>query len=158
RLYARYDAAFSARCLTAARTAYAAAKAHPAIFASPADGNGGGTYDDANAGDEFYWAAAELYLTTGEQSYLTHLRGSPWHTASVFPASGFSWPDTAALGRLDLATVPNGLPVADRQRVRDSVVGAASAYLTTLQGQAYGLPMPADGYFWGATSNTINNV
>ena len=158
RLYVRYDKGFADRCLTSARTAYAAAKAHPSIFASPADGNGGGTYDDANATDEFYWAAAELYLTTGEPAYLSDLRASPLHTGSVFGASGFNWPDTAALGRLDLATVPNGLPAAERQRVRDSVVAAATAYLNTLGGQAYGLPMPADGYFWGATSNTINNV
>jgi endoglucanase len=158
RLYARYDAAFADRCLTSARTAYAAAKAHPTIFASPTDGNGGGTYDDANATDEFYWAAAELYLTTGEQAYLTDLRASPFHSGGVFTASGYNWPDTAALGRLDLATVPNGLPAAERQQVRDSVITAATQYLTTLRGQAYGVPMPANGYFWGATSNTINNV
>jgi len=158
RLFARYDPAFASKCLASARTAYTAAKAHPDIFASPSDGTGGGTYDDANASDEFYWAAAELYLTTGEAAYLTDLRASPHHTGIVFPDSGFNWPDTAALGRLDLATVPNGLPTAERQRVRDSVVAAADRYLTILQGQSYGLPMPANGYFWGATSNTLNNA
>ena len=63
------DAAFSARCLTAAEKAYAAAKANPALFAPAADGTGGGAYDDDNVTDEFYWAAAELYATTGEQAY-----------------------------------------------------------------------------------------
>ena len=158
RLFARYDPAFATKCLTSARTAYTAAKAHPDIFASDSDGTGGGAYGDGNATDEFYWAAAELYLTTGEPAYLTDLRASPHHTGAVFTDSGFNWPDTAALGKLDLATVPNGLPAAERKQVRDSVVAAADHYLTMLGGQAYGLPMPASGYFWGATSNDLNNA
>jgi endoglucanase len=158
RLFARYDNAFASTCLTAARTAYAAAKANPDIFASPTDGNGGGTYDDADASDEFYWAAAELYLTTGETAYLTDLRASPHHTGPIFTDTGFNWPATAALGRLDLATVPNGLPAAERQQVRDSVVAGANRYLAIMTGQPYGLPMPSNGYFWGATSNNLNNA
>jgi endoglucanase len=156
RLYSRYDPAFATTCLTAARTAYAAAKAHPDIFASDSDSNGGGAYGDRNASDEFYWAAAELYLTTGEQSYLTDLRASPHHTGNVFGNDGFNWPETAALGRLDLATVPNGLPAAERKQVRDSVIAGADHYLTMLRGQAYGQPLL--NYFWGATSNNLNNA
>jgi endoglucanase len=156
RLYLPYDKAFAERCLAAARTAYAAAKANPDRFADPADGNGGGAYSDGNVSDEFYWAAVELYLTTGETQYLTDLRASAHHTGDVFGPNGFNWPDTAALGRLDLATVPNGLPAAERQRVRDSVVAGANRYLESLRAQAYGLPLPPNGYFWGATSNNIN--
>ncbi|MGC4748605.1 glycoside hydrolase family 9 protein [Micromonospora sp. DT201] len=160
RLYAPYDAAFAGRCATAAKTAYAAAKAHPAVYASPTDGTGGGAYDDSNVTDEFYWAAAELYLTTGAQNYLTDLTASPHHTGNVFDARGFGWQSVAALGRLDLATVPNGLPAADLTRVRASVTTAADAYLAELRRQAYGLPMPgdADSYFWGGNSNVINNA
>ncbi|MFY1620624.1 glycoside hydrolase family 9 protein [Micromonospora sp. WMMD736] len=160
RLFAPYDAAFASRCGTAAKTAYAAAKAHPAVYASPTDGTGGGAYDDSNVTDEFYWAAAELYLTTGAQTYLTDLTASPHHTGNVFDPRGFGWQSVAALGRLDLATVPNGLPAADLTRVRASVTTAADAYLAELRQQAYGLPMPgdADSYFWGANSSIINNA
>ncbi|MEV1013632.1 glycoside hydrolase family 9 protein [Micromonospora sp. NPDC049801] len=160
RLFAPYDAAFASRCGTAAKTAYAAAKAHPAVYASPTDGTGGGAYDDSNVTDEFYWAAVELYLTTGSQTYLTDLTASPHHTGNVFEPRGFGWQSVAALGRLDLATVPNGLPAADLTRVRASVTAAADAYLAELRRQAYGLPMPgdADSYFWGANSSIINNA
>ncbi|GAA1027142.1 hypothetical protein GCM10009557_07380 [Virgisporangium ochraceum] len=159
RLFAPYDAAFSARCLTAARTAYAAAKANPAKLAQDLGGGGGG-YGDSDVSDEFYWAAAELYLSTAEQTFLTDVTASPHHTGDVFAATGFGWGSTAALGRLDLATVPNLLPQADRQRVRQSVADAADRYLATLTAQAYGLPMPgnAGSYFWGANSNILNNV
>ncbi|MFG3554539.1 glycoside hydrolase family 9 protein [Micromonospora sp. NPDC047557] len=160
RLFAPYDAAFARRCATAAKTAYAAAKAHPAVYASPNDGTGGGAYDDSNVTDEFYWAAVELYLSTGEQTYLTDLSASPHHTGDVFDPRGFGWQSVAALGRLDLATVPNGLPATELTRVRASVTGAADAYLAELRRQAYGLPMPGDAnsYFWGGNSSIINNA
>ncbi|MFC5927892.1 glycoside hydrolase family 9 protein [Micromonospora vulcania] len=160
RLYAPYDATFAARCATAATTAYAAAKAHPTVYASPSDGTGGGAYDDGVVTDEFYWAAVELYLSTGAQTYLTDLTASPHHTGDVFGAQGFGWQSTAALGRLDLATVPNGLPAAELTRVRASVTTAADAYLTELRRQAYGLPLPGDpgSYVWGGNSNLINNA
>ncbi|MDG4830166.1 glycoside hydrolase family 9 protein [Solwaraspora sp. WMMD1047] len=160
RLFAPYDAAFAQRCRTAATTAYAAAKANPTRYADPNDGNGGGTYSDNNVTDEFYWAAAELYLTTGGQQYLNDLTASPHHTGDVFEPNGFGWGSTAALGRLDLATVPSGLTTAERDRLRASVVEAADAYLATAAGQAYGLPMPGSpgSYFWGANSNIINNA
>ncbi|GAB2931982.1 cellulase [Micromonospora polyrhachis] len=160
RLYARYDAAFATRCGTVARTAYAAAKANPAIHASPTDATGGGAYDDTDVTDEFYWAAAELYLTTGEQAYLADLTASPHHTGDVFASRGFGWQSVAALGRLDLATVPSGLPTAERTRIRASVTTAADRYLAELRRQAYGLPMPGDpdSYFWGGNSNVVNNA
>ncbi|KAB1138690.1 glycosyl hydrolase family 5 [Micromonospora sp. AMSO12t] len=160
RLFAPYDAAFAKRCGTAAKTAYAAAKANPTRYASPADSTGGGAYDDTNVTDEFYWAAAELFLTTGEQPYLADLTASPHHTGNVFDPRGFGWQGVAALGRLDLATVPNGLPAADLARVRASVTAAADAHLAEAARQAYGLPMPGDpdSYFWGGNSNIINNA
>jgi endoglucanase len=161
RLFAPYDAAYANKCLTSAKTAYTAAKAHPNVLATAADGTGGGAYNDDNVSDEFYWAAVELYLTTGEQTYRTDLTASPHHTdACAFEPTGFSWPATAALGRLDLATVPSGLPAADLQRIRQSVTTAADSYLATLTAEAYGLPMAGakSNYFWGGNSNIINNL
>jgi endoglucanase len=160
RLYKRYDKAFAARCLAAARTAWDAANAHPDIFATDADGNGGGAYSDSNVADEFYWAAAELYLTTGERQYLAAVTSSPVHTADVFTAGGFSWQAVGALGRLDLATVPSRLPGPVRRQVRQSVVAGADAYLAIERSQAYGLPLPGGSnfYVWGSNSNILNNM
>ncbi|MGC5052996.1 glycoside hydrolase family 9 protein [Micromonospora sp. DT48] len=159
RLFAPYDKEFAQRCGSAAKTAYAAAKANPARYA-PSSGNGGGPYDDTNVTDEFYWAAVELYLTTGEATYLTDLTASPHHTGDVFDVRGFGWQSVAALGRLDLATVPNGLPAADLARVRASVTTAADGYLAEIGRQAYGLPMPGDpgSYFWGGNGAILNNA
>ncbi|WP_088979664.1 glycoside hydrolase family 9 protein [Micromonospora coxensis] len=158
RLFAPYDAAFAARCGTAAKTAYAAAKAHPAVYA-PSGGVGGGPYDDTDVSDEFYWAAVELYLTYGSKAYRDDVTASKHHTGDVFAAGGaFGWQAVGALGRLELATVPNGLPAAEKARIRASVTEAADTYLAALNAQAYGLPFPANGYVWGSNSNVVNNA
>jgi endoglucanase len=158
RLYAPYDKAFAARCLNAARTAWSAAQAHPANYASASDGNGGGAYDDNDVRDEFYWAAAELFITTGQQTYLDALRASPYWTGEAFPASGFDWRSVAALGRLDLAGVPSRLPGADRAAARASVRAAADRYLATVRDQAYGVSITPDQYVWGSSAVVLNKL
>ncbi|MBV7694608.1 glycoside hydrolase family 9 protein [Streptomyces sp. TRM70350] len=158
RLYRPYDRAFAARALAAARKAWTAALAHPEMYADPNDGIGGGAYPDSDATDEFYWAAAELYLTTGERQFERHILTSPVHTADIFGPLGFDWARTAAAGRLDLATVPNRLP--GRDKVRQSVIKGADRYLATLRAQPYGMPYAPDGnlYDWGSTHQVLNNA
>ncbi|MFD5447875.1 glycoside hydrolase family 9 protein [Streptomyces sp. NPDC127100] len=158
RLYLPYDRAFAAKALDAARTAWAAALAHPDVLADESDGVGGGAYPDSRVDDEFYWAAAELYLTTGERTFEKYLLASPVHTADIFVPLGFDWARTAAAGRLDLALVPNRLP--GRDAVRRSVVKGADRYLATLKAHPYGMPYAPDGnvYDWGSSAQVLNNA
>ncbi|MFF4568069.1 glycoside hydrolase family 9 protein [Streptomyces sp. NPDC001410] len=158
RLYRPYDRAFAARALTAARKAWQAALAHPDTYPDPNDGTGGGAYPDDSASDEFYWAAAELYLTTGEREFADFVLKSPVHTADIFGPLGFDWGRTAAAGRLDLATVPNELP--GRDQVRRSVIKGADTYLATAASQPYGMPYAPDGnlYDWGSNAQVLNNA
>ena len=157
RLFAPYDQEFADTLLAAARSTYDAALAHPDVYAPAAAGSdGGGPYDDADVTDEFYWAAAELFVTTGEQRYADDVAASPHHTGDVFGVGGFSWGATAALGRLTLATVPNALP--DRDAVRASVVAAADVYLAAQDAQPWGsVYSPTGGvYDWGSNSSVAN--
>src|SRR5208283_3676239 len=115
RLWASLDPAFSKRCLTAARIAWKAALDHPSLIAGNVPGDGGGNYDDGDVSDEFYWAAAELFATTGEGEFL---QASPYW--KNFPgldgkrANAMNWGDTAALGTLTLVSAPSKLEKADR--------------------------------------------
>jgi len=158
RLFAPYDHAFAKKCLAAAKTAWAAAKAHPAIFASASDGVGGGTYDDDNVSDEFYWAAAELYITTGEKQYADAVTSSPLNTADVFRPEGFDWRFTATAGRLDLALIPNKLP--GRAALRASVLAGADGYLATMAASPYNnVYAPSSGQFeWGSNNLVLNDL
>ncbi|BCL25919.1 glycoside hydrolase family 9 protein [Streptomyces aurantiacus] len=159
RVFAPYDSAYAKRCLSVARTAWTAAQANPALYAPDSDSTGGGAYNDTQVTDDFYWAASELYAATGERAYRDAVTSSPWHTSSsALTPTGFNWADTAALGRLTLATVPNKLPAADIGRVRASVTAAADGHLATMAGQGYAVPIPANGYVWGSNSQVTNNA
>ncbi|MFD0573992.1 glycoside hydrolase family 9 protein [Kitasatospora gansuensis] len=156
RVYAPYDAAFAGRALTAAKRAWAAAKANPNVLAPATDNTGGGAYEDADVSDEFYWAAAELLATTGESQYRDAVTSSPQHTK---PVDGFWWGGTASLGRITLATVPGvALPADDITRVRGLLTSAADTHLSTMSSQGYAVPIAADAYVWGSNSSVANNA
>ncbi|WP_084546377.1 glycoside hydrolase family 9 protein [Glycomyces arizonensis] len=155
RLFAPYDADFAAQCLSTAETAWAAALAHPDIYAPLTSPAGGGPYGDNNVTDEFYWAAAELFITTGEQPYADYLAGSELHGADDVFASPFGWASVAQLGKLDLALVPNDLP--DRQAIVDQVVAGAEDFLDQQAASPWDLAYGNDGNFaWGSNSSVLN--
>lgn len=160
RLWAEYDPAFAADLLAASRVAWDAALATPDLYAPAPNADpspGSGPYDDDNVLDEFYWAAAELFLTTGDQEFEDYVLASEYNTADIWTAGGFNWFETAALGRLDLATVESDIP--GRAEIRQSVVAAAERYLAWQQGQPFGTAYPGvDGqYDWGSNSAILNN-
>jgi endoglucanase len=109
--------------------------------------------------DEFYWAAAELFLTTGEKQYKDSVLAAPDHTADAFTGNGaFDWASTAAAGRLDLALVPSSLP--GRAEVRRSIVDGADKYLAIQNAHPYGVPYAPTGniWDWGSNSAVLNNM
>lgn len=153
RIWKDLDPDFSARCLSAAESAWQAAQAHPKEYAR--DFNGGGSYGDNNVSDEFYWAAAELYITTGKAEYRDYLVGSRHFKQA--PVMG--WPDTAALGTISLAVVPNGLESTAIEAARANIIATADTYVGILNRQGYLVPFDASkGYWWGSNSSILNSM
>ena len=155
------DPAYSVKILEVARTAYQAAKVWPVLLApdtNTIDNFGAGPYDDVEIEDEFYWAAAELFLTAGDAEYLNDIQANSYHLGgakNAFTEVGFDWRDVAAWARMQLALVDSELP--DRAAVADSVVGAADALIAANPpfGQLYN---PAGGqYAWGSNGMIANN-
>jgi endoglucanase len=153
RLWKTIDADFSARCLTAAETAWTAAQANPRIFAAAVPGEGGGDYGDNDVQDEFYWAAAELYVTTGKDVYKDYLLASSHFARSA----DLYWGNTDALGTISLALVPSGLPAEKLSAVKDSLIAQADQALSTLENEGYLVPIPS-GYPWGSNSSVLNRM
>ncbi|KOV83178.1 glycoside hydrolase family 9 protein [Nocardia sp. NRRL S-836] len=160
RLWKSVDATYSAKLLTAARKAYAAAKANPNKIADPNDGTGGGAYSDNTVSDEFYWAAAELYATTGESAYGTDVTSSPHYKAASLTRAGFYWGGTAPLGDITLALVPTGLPAADVTAIKTAFATVADQHLAAMAQMGYATPYDnsVDGYVWGSNSAVLNNA
>lgn len=159
RLFAPHDRAFAAQLRAAAREAYDAAHEHPVLLAPDTNvlaNAGSGPYDDTELDDDRLWAAAELYLTTGEERYAADLRANPH--APVFRPEGFDWNHVAAWAYLQLATVPSALP--ERDAVRAAVVEAADALRRQRATQPFGHPyVPSTGrYDWGSNGLLLNNL
>jgi endoglucanase len=161
RIWKTIDPNFSARCLTAAGRAFAAAQRNPEIY-FVGDFTGGGGYGDPKVSDEFYWAACELFITTGEDRYRKVLAQSPYYLAAPTPGLGgsgdVSWGETAALGTISLATVPNRLGSSEIGKARANLVAAAGGYLTQASHEGYAIPYSASSYPWGSNGSLLNHA
>ncbi|MBT0993744.1 glycoside hydrolase family 9 protein [Cellulomonas sp. DKR-3] len=157
------DPAYAARLLAASRCAYDAALRTPDLLA-PDDHarHGGGPYGDDDLSDDRYWAAAELWLATGEERYAEDVARSPHHARDPFDERGFDFDAVAAPARLDLAlhgrTGP-AAPLPDHDRVVASVVAGADRLRAVQDAQPWGQPYaPADGWAWGSNGRLLNNL
>ncbi len=99
-------------------------------------------------------------MTTGGQQYLTDLEANRYHTANVSTLfslpGGFSWASVAALGQLDLATVPSN--ISNHSAIVQSVVDAADMLMAVQQNSSNGYGVFLTEYPWGSNSNNLNNI
>ena len=158
RLVRDIDRGYANRLLTAARTAHRAAYAHPNLIAPDDEGRfGGGPYGDSELDDDFYWAASELWLATGEERFHSEMLDLTRHAADAFDIDGFDFDQVAALARIDLALFGGSLP--DHDRVIDSVRQAGDQLLVLQRDQPWGQPYaPREGWAWGSNGRILNNL
>jgi endoglucanase len=119
--------------------------------------------------DEFYWAAAELFITTGKEEYQTYMQKSRHYMtvpqvgggAAGGALSAMTWQMTQALGTISLAVVPNKLDKDFATAMRASVVTAADVFLTAVDKEGYRVPFRPNGagkFPWGSNSCLLNNL
>jgi endoglucanase len=158
RLLHSVDSAYAARLLTAAGVAYDAARRHPDLIAPDDHAQfGGGPYADDRLEDDWYWAAAELWLATGDERYRLDVVSAPEHTADAFEVAGFDFNRVTAPARLDLALA--GADLTDHQRVINSVQLGAERLVELRSQQPWGQPYaPIDGWDWGSNGRILNNL
>ncbi len=163
RIWKSIDGKFAKRCQDAAEKAWKAASKFPDLIA-PNDGqDGGGPYDDDYLQDEFYWAASELYVTTGKAEYYGALSKNP-HNTKLINADGkesiMTWKETDGAAAITLAVVPSKLPKAEVEAQRARLVSVADKYLAAAEGEGYAVPFAPKGgeYPWGSNSFVVNNA
>lgn len=153
RIWKTIDAAFTDKCLKAAETAWAAAVANPEIYAGNTPGVGGGNYEDGNVKDEFYWAAAELFITTGKDVYLQYLLNSPYFGY----INTFDWGNTAPLGTISLVTVENNLPEDKIAILKSKITEYADGIIDWQAKDGYMVPIKGM-YPWGSNGTILNSM
>lgn len=157
RIWKNIDSGFSSSCLTAATRAWDAAVANPNLYYDASTyntDNGGGGYGDNTVTDEFYWAAAELYITTGDAKYL------PTINNYNLAASDWSWGATEMAGVVSLATVSAPQTTSLQASAKQRVITSANTHLATQNNSAYSSPLApvAADFDWGSNSTVMNRL
>ncbi len=175
RLWKDIDNDFADTCLEAAEKCYEAAKKHPDMYAPLDESIGGGAYGDDDVTDEFYWAACELYITTGDDDYYDDAKDSDFFLKlptsldggeSVGTAGSFDWGHTASLGTMSIVLNPDAFSKGDVEEATDNIIKASEYYIDLENSQGYGLPYGQSqlsyndtdsGYVWGSNSFVTDN-
>ncbi|KNY27286.1 glycoside hydrolase family 9 protein [Pseudobacteroides cellulosolvens] len=162
RLWKIIDSKYSEKLLAAAELAWDKAMENPAMYAQSL-GGGGGDYGDSNVKDDFYWAACELYVTTGSSEYLDYIQGPECSEYYLKMPSRFGnitgcfdWGTTNGLGTLTLAMAPNKLPQADIDTAKKNIIAAADSFMAVQAKEGYGAPLEPSYYTWGSNSFILN--
>ena len=106
RLYAKYEKQFpgySRKLLDASRRAYTWAKANPRLYFNNPPGVGTGVYSDQELSDDFFYAAAQMFITTGEKKFYEDM-------VLVQNYSTPEWRNVRSLGLMELAIHVKELP------------------------------------------------
>jgi endoglucanase len=155
RVYASFEAQFPgvpARMRAAAVHAWEWARAHPdAIYRQPEDVHTG-AYGDQALDDEFAWAAAELYLMTGDATYLV-----AFDRHATEPAVP-SWARVGALGWSSLARHRQQLPEAMRARADSAVEGLAARLAAVSKASPWRVAMQDEDFVWGSSAQALNQA
>ncbi|QPL56484.1 glycoside hydrolase family 9 protein [Vibrio navarrensis] len=159
RVWRDLDDKYAERCLLAAEKAWQAAKVNNHVYAYD-NFVGSGPYDDTKVDDEFYWAAAELFATTGKAEYKEAIQRSPYYlttpTGDSEATGDLYWQGVSGAGTLTLAIVPNRLSDDAVRKARANIVATADAYQQAIAKEGYRIPYQASEYPWGSNSNLMN--
>ncbi len=157
RIWADLDPAFAARCLAAAETAWSAAAENPGLFTGHVPGSGGGNYDDNDPSDEVAWAATELYISTGDETYLNAVSDSIEFLNVPNESAPMWWGDVAALGPMSMVTAGANLDVGLVAQAEAAVIGSADWALAVQDTFSY-YRITLLGFEWGSNSAALNNA
>ena len=158
RLWRKRDPAFAARCLAAAELAYTAARKSPLVRAEK-EVQGGGAYGDGDVEDDLYWAATELFVTTGA----TPPTATSWCArASTIPircrlGQPHGLGPRRAVGKADAGGGSQSARRSGRRRAAlPSWSRAPSASSPTLPNAVIAPPLGDSAYVWGSNSIVLN--
>ena len=158
RIWKDYDEHFAEKCLEAAKKAYNAAKKYSKIFSE--------NNKDTDLSDEFYWAACELYASTGEEDYLNDVRENKNYlniptVLKEYDGSEISGcydtTNVQALGTLSLLSSETALIDSDMVILRDNITKAADEFIKNQKFEGYGTTIKQGVFADGERGYQLNS-
>lgn len=141
---------YSKDCLKRSVAAWKWAVENPDIR-EPNETGGTGAYEDNFYGDEFFWAACELFTTTGKSSFKKYIEQN---ASSYLVSSAAKYTNVSNIGWYTLVTnfsVDKYTFVSDGSR---SIINLADKYVKNVD--SIPCRVPLQDFIWGSNSEFLN--
>ena len=161
RVYQPFDSLFAQNCLAAAEKAWNFLQNNPSIlppggFTNP-PGTNTGEYGDSDDRDERLWAAAELFLTTGDGQYHNYFI-SHYQEDGLFNGAMW-WQNVRSLGQLAyLMGNRPGISTVAQTQLRYGLENYCQGLLNRIQSNGFHVVLNPGEYYWGSNSAVLNNA
>jgi len=146
----------SQQWLAQAERAWHWAKTNPvAPYKQPEDVRSG-EYGDKLLDDEFLWASAELFISTGKKHYLTEfLTYNEKLPELIIP----QWAEVAALGYISLLNAPD-LAITEQTKalINTKFFALADKLKQNYEQSSYRVAMQPENFIWGSNSVALNQA
>ena len=156
RVYLKFDKQYSDKLLSAARKTYLWLQKNPAFlgFRNP-EGCGTGGYGERDDYSNRFWAAAEMYATTGESDYLKDVNILLEQHDIFLTALG--WGEVGGMGSMALLTSHFPIDENLKERIKKAVLNRAADLKAIADNNGYFCAMTEREYGWGSNMGLIHH-
>ena len=161
RIYSPFDSSFALECLKASKKSWHYLEVNPSIipeggFHNP-PGTSTGQYADRNDSDERLWAAAELFITTGDSIYGNYFSGH-YQNFNLFNST-MNWPNVAPLAGLDyLFSYQSKTDPAVKTKLKNGLINYCSKLYSISKNDGFNVTLNLFEYNWGSNGVVMNNA
>ena len=153
RIFAVYDPVFAAACDVAAVKAWKWAVQNPEVYydKNPEDVSTG-AYNDVVLDEEFFWAAAELFITTKEAEYFENIQTKLGDITFRLEENWRNYQDN--LGYYSLMGEASPLDEGQKKQVANGIIRLADELAEKHKSIPYQIPV--DHFVWGSNSDVLD--
>jgi endoglucanase len=160
RIYKDFNPDFANNCLVAAEKAWTFLYYHKEQipkggFKNPA-GTNTGQYSDGFDGDERFWAAMELFLTTGKDTYKQYILTNYNYWNPLISAPAYWW-EVYVLAMISyLYSTRTDKDEIFLQKIKNDLENHVNSLLDRIEQNGYKYVLEEKDYIWGSNSVALN--
>jgi len=152
RVWKDLDAELAERYLSKARLAWSWAAKNPDVAYKNPEDISTGEYGHAEFSGDFFWAASQLFATTGEAEYKAYMDANPLDFSFV---PGENWRNYLKnLGYYALVMPVSSLQDGEKEKLKTAILSEADNQLQILEGSPYRQPLST--FVWGSNSDILD--
>lgn len=156
RIFRPYDEAYADKCINAAKQSYTFLKANPGNTMPNLNGFSTGEYNTTDTDDRL-WAAAEMWETLGDSSYLADFEASANYFTKKIDVD-FDWGNVNNLGMFTyLLSERSGKNTTLYNTIKNALISAADSIVATADQHGYARPLGTT-YYWGCNGTVARQT